>query len=165
MAKSETELLALLRELDDSERLERPMHYDRAATGLKFGGLVRRLEADFGASCESERDTQDSSEYGRVHIPADATACGTRIVVCVSKFGSLAEVCAENPGAFLGTDEAHEEGALDLGDLATVERALVDLGYVSVPEELLESDYDGPSRLEQFSAQPSWWLRFFGTIW
>ncbi|MFE3610428.1 hypothetical protein [Streptomyces goshikiensis] len=64
MAKSETELLALLRELDDPERLERPRHYDRAATGLKFGGLVRRLEADFGASCESERDTQDSSEYG-----------------------------------------------------------------------------------------------------
>lgn len=165
MAKSEIELLALLRELDDPERLERPLHYDRAATGLRFGGLVRRLEADFGASCESERDTQDSSAYGRVHIPADATVCGTRIVVCVSKFGSLAEVCADNPGAFLGTNEAHEEGALDLGDLATVERALADLGYVSVPEELLESEYDGPGRLEHFSAQPSWWTRFFGTVW
>ncbi|MFJ3876671.1 hypothetical protein ACIPW5_04330 [Streptomyces sp. NPDC090077] len=165
MAKNETELLALLRELDDPERLERPLHYDREATGLTFNGLVRRLEADFGASCESQRDTGDSSEYGRVHIPADATVCGTRIVVCVSKFGSLAEVCADNPGAFLGTDEAHEEGALDLGDLATVERALADLGYVSVPEELLESDYDGPSRLEHFSAQPSWWTRFFGTVW
>ncbi|WP_327739635.1 hypothetical protein OG749_43115 [Streptomyces nojiriensis] len=83
----------------------------------------------------------------------------------MSKFGSLAEVCADNPGAFLGTDDAHEEGALDLGDLATVERALAELGYVSVPEELLESDYDGPGRLEQFSAQPSWWTRFFGTVW
>lgn len=88
----------------------RPLHYERAAVGLKFGRLVRRLAADFGASCESERDTQNSSEYGRVHVPADATVYGTRIVVCVNKFGSLAEVCADKPGAFLGTDEAHEEG-------------------------------------------------------
>lgn len=88
MAMSETELLALMRELDDPERLERPLHYDRAATGLAFSGLVRRLEADFGALCESDQDTQDSSEYGRVHAPAEATVFGTRIVVCVSKFGS-----------------------------------------------------------------------------
>lgn len=164
MAKSERELLALLRGLDDPERLERPLHYDRAATGLKFSELVRRLEADFGAPCEAEWDTQDSSEYGRVHVPADATACGTRIVVCVSKFGSLAEVCADNSGAFLGTGEAHEEGALDLGDLARVERALADLGYVSVPEELLECDYEGPSVLGQFARRPTWWTRFFG-LW
>jgi hypothetical protein len=57
MATSETELLALLRELDDSGRPEQPLHYDRAAAGLAFSGLVRRLEADFGAACESERDT------------------------------------------------------------------------------------------------------------
>lgn len=100
MAMSKRELLALLRELADPERLERPRHYDRATAGLTFGGLVRRLEADFGALCESERDTQDSSEYRRVRVLADATICGTRIVVCVSKFGSLAEVCADNPGAF-----------------------------------------------------------------
>ncbi|MGW7400857.1 hypothetical protein ACWGH7_30805 [Streptomyces cyaneofuscatus] len=46
-----------------------------------------------------------------------------------------------------------------------MERALADRSYVSVPEELLESDYDGPSRLEHSSAQPSWWTRFFGTVW
>ncbi|MFD8022189.1 hypothetical protein ACFV6G_17370 [Streptomyces lavendulae] len=165
MAMRETELLALLRELDDPERLEWPLHYDRVATGLAFSGLVARLEADFGVSCESERDTQDSSEYGRVHVPADATVCGTRIVVCASKFGSLAEVCADNPGAFLGTDEAREEGALDPSDLATVERALAELGYVSVPEELLESDYEGSSALESFARRPTWWTRFFGTVW
>lgn len=110
MAMSETELLALLRELDDPERLERPLNYDRAAASLAFGGLVRRLEADFGVQCEFEQDMQDSSEYGRVRVPAQATICGTRIVVCVSKFGSLAEACADNPGAFLGTEEAREEG-------------------------------------------------------
>ncbi|MER5853361.1 hypothetical protein ABT126_42220 [Streptomyces sp. NPDC002012] len=164
MATSETELLALLRELDDPERLEWPLNYDRAAASLAFGGLVRRLEADFGVQCEFEQDTQDSSEYGRVRVPAEATIRGARIVVCVSKFGSLAEVCADNPGAFLGTEEAREEGVLDLTDLATVERALAELGYVSVPEELLESEYEGPSALEYFEAQPTWWTRFFGTM-
>ncbi|MFE9912915.1 hypothetical protein [Streptomyces clavifer] len=94
MSMRETELLAFLRELDDPERLEWPLNHDRAAASLAFGGLVRRLETDFGVQCEFEQDTQDSSEYGRVRVPAEATVCGTRIVVCVSKFGSLAEVCA-----------------------------------------------------------------------
>ncbi|MFI6645698.1 hypothetical protein [Streptomyces sp. NPDC050504] len=163
MATNEAELLALLREHDDPERLERPLHCDRVATGLAFQGLVRRLEADFGTRCESERDTQDSSEYGRVHVPADATICGTRIVVCVSKFGSLAEVCADNPGAYFGTEDARQDGALDPADLATVKRA--ELGYVSIPEELLESDYEGPSALEPFAVRPTWWTRYFGTVW
>ncbi|MFJ9468230.1 hypothetical protein [Streptomyces caniferus] len=161
---SETELLALLRELDDPEWLEWPLTYDRAAASLAFGGLVRRLETDFETQCEFEQDAQDTSEYGRVCVPAEATICGTRIVVCVSKFGSLAEVCADNPGAFLSTEEACEEGVLDLTDLATVERALAELGYVSVPEELLESDYEGPSALEHFAARPTWWTRFFGSM-
>ncbi|MCX4508189.1 MULTISPECIES: hypothetical protein [Streptomyces] len=164
MVMSETELLALLRELDDPERLERPLNYDRAAVALAFGGLVGRLEAHFGVKCEFEQDTQDSSEYGRVRVPAEATVCGTRIVVCVSKFGSLAEICADNPGAFLGTEDAREEGALDPGDLATVERALAESGYVSVPEELLESDYEGPTAPECFEGRPTWWGRFFGTM-
>ncbi|MER7195767.1 hypothetical protein [Streptomyces flaveolus] len=161
---SETELLALLRELDDPERLEWPLNYDRAAASLAFVRLVRRLETDFRTQCEFDQDTQDSSEYGRVRVPAEATICGTRIVVCVSKFGSLAEVCADNPGAFLGSEEAREERALDLADLATVERALAELGYVSVPEELLESDYEGPSALERFAARPTWWTRFFSSM-
>ncbi|WP_242489008.1 hypothetical protein [Streptomyces sp. DSM 110735] len=161
---SETELLALLRELDDPERLERPLDYDRTAASLAFAALVHRLETDFGTPCASEQDTQDSSEYGRVRIPAQATTRGTPIVVCVSKFGSLAEVCADNPGAFLGTEEAREQGALDPSDLATVEQALAGLGYVSVPEELLESDYEGPSALEHLTARPTWWTRYFGSM-
>lgn len=48
--------------------------------------------------------------------------------------------------------------------LATVERALVELGYVNVPEELLESDYEGPSALEHFAARPTWWTRFIGSM-
>ncbi|MEV0035279.1 hypothetical protein [Streptomyces sp. NPDC050804] len=162
MTVSEEDLLALLRELDDPERLEWPRHYDRGANAVLLGRLVSRLEDDFAVRCTSERDTQESSEYGRVVVPAEATVCGTRIVVCVSKFGSLALICAENPGVFLGTDEAQAEGELDAADLAKVHRALVDLGYVVVPEELLECDYDGPSRLPRLVQRPTWWQRFFG---
>ncbi|MFI6948026.1 hypothetical protein [Streptomyces sp. NPDC050422] len=162
MAGSEADLLVLLRELDDPEWLEWPQYYDRGKAAVHFGVLVARLESDFAARCMVERDTQDSSEYGRVVVPGDTTVCGTRIVVCVSKFGSLAQVCADNPGAFFGTDDAQAEGGLDGKDLAKVNRALVELGYVVVAEELLESDYDGPSRLPSHVQRPSWSDRFFG---
>jgi hypothetical protein len=64
----------------------------------------------------------------------------------VSKFGSLAVICAENPRAFSGTHHALAEGAL-------------------VPEELLESDYDGPSRLPWHVRRPSSSARFFCIFW
>ncbi|MFE6176177.1 hypothetical protein [Streptomyces sp. NPDC056464] len=115
MSESEADLFSRLRELDDPEWLEWPQHYDRSGTGVHFGVLAARLEADFAARCTAEQDTQDSSEYGRVVVPGDATVCGTRIVVCVSKFGSLALVCADNPGAFLGTDDAPVDLGLSAG--------------------------------------------------
>ncbi|MFD4656347.1 hypothetical protein ACFWP2_12040 [Kitasatospora sp. NPDC058444] len=89
MTESGADLLALLRDLDDPQWLEWPAGYDRNAVAARFGELVVRLESDFTVRCGAERDTQDSSEYGRVVVPAEATACGTRIVVCVSKFGFL----------------------------------------------------------------------------
>ncbi|MEU6034702.1 hypothetical protein ABZ801_04785 [Actinomadura sp. NPDC047616] len=162
MTERDADLLALLRGLDDPEWLEWPRDYDRRESGALFDRLVARLEDDFAARCATERDTQDSSEYGRVTVPAEATVCGTRIVVCVSKFGSLALVCADNPGAFLGTEEAQADGALDAADLSKVNQALADLGYAIVPEELLERDYDGPSLLPSHVQRPTWWARFFG---
>lgn len=162
MAGSEADLLALLRELDDPKGLEWPQNYDREEIGVRCNDLVSRLDDDFAAHCTAHQDTQDSSEYGRVVVPANATVCGTRIVVCVSRFGSVALVCADNPGAFLGTEEAHAEGELDGADLARVNRALVDLGYVVMSEELLESDYNGTSRLPSHVQRPTWWARFFG---
>lgn len=162
MTEDEADRLVLLRELDDPGWLEWPQHYDRGEAAAHFSVLVARLEGDFAARCTAEQDTQDSSEYGRVVVPGDATLCGTRIVVCVSKFGSLALVCADNPGAFLGTADAQAEGELDGADLAKVNRALAELGYAAVAEELLESDYDGPSQLPWHVQRPSWWHRFFG---
>ena len=159
---NDADLLAVLRELDDPDWLERPRSYDLGAAAARFARLTARLEADFAASTTSEQDVQDSSEYGRVLVPAEATGRGTRIVVCVSKFGSLAVICAENPGAFFGTRDALAEGALDSADLATVHKALTESGYTVVPEELLESDYDGPSRLGWHVQRPTWSARFFG---
>jgi hypothetical protein len=83
----------------------------------------------------------------------------------VSKFEPLALVTADNPGAYLGLDEAQALGDLDGRDLATVQRAVDDAGFVAVPEELLNRRYDGPSRLPRRGEphwQPSWWDRFFG---
>lgn len=160
---NDAELLTMLRELDDPDWLEWPRTYDRGAAAERFARLTARLEADFAASTTSNQDGQDSSEYGRVIVPAEATTGrSTRIVVCVSKFGSLAVICAENPGAFFGTGDALAEGALDSADLAKVDQALTELGYTVVPEELLESDYDGPSRLPSHVHRPSWSARFFG---
>lgn len=164
VTESWADLLELLRELDDPQWLEWPASYDRNAVAARFGELVARLEGDFEAPCVAKQDTQDSSEYGRATVPVEATVCGTRIVVCVSKFGSLALVCAENPGAFLETQDAQDEGELDAADLASVERALVDLGFTVVPEELVESDYDGPNRAHLYGKRPTWWDRFFGTF-
>ncbi|WP_406141561.1 hypothetical protein [Streptomyces sp. NBC_01089] len=164
MTGSRADSLMLLRELDDPNWLERPREYDRNGTAVLFDGLVKRLEGDFSTQCATEQDTQDSSEYGRVVVPAEATTCGTRVVVCVSKFGSLAFICADNPGAFLGTDEAQAEGHLHSDDLRKVSRALDDLAYAVLPEELVESDYDGPSQLPWHVQRPSWWHRFFGTF-
>ncbi|MGW6606054.1 hypothetical protein [Streptomyces sp. NPDC055036] len=159
MTESEADLPALLRDLDDPEW---PQHYNRRETAVLFSGLVARLENDFAVQCTFEQDTQDSSEYGRAVVPANATICGTRIVVCVRKIGSLALACADKPGAFFGTEDAQAEGELDGADLAKVNRALAELGYVVVAEEVLDRDYDGPSRLPWHAQRPSWWHRFFG---
>ncbi|MBR7827561.1 hypothetical protein KDK95_14680 [Actinospica sp. MGRD01-02] len=163
VVENEADLLALLRELDDPEWLEWPRSYDRRAAADQLARVTARLEADFATSCATERDAQDSSEYGRILVPAEATRGTARIVVCVSKFGSLAVICAENPGAYFGTQDAFTEGALDPADLAKVEKALIKFGCTVVPEELLKCDYDGPS-LPYLRGRPIWADRFFGVF-
>ncbi|MFD9499284.1 hypothetical protein [Streptomyces sp. NPDC060035] len=82
----------------------------------------------------------------------------------MSKFKPLAMVAADNPGAFLGTDEAHAEGELDANDLEKVEQVLAESGYITIPEELLTRSYGGPTLLRfHGSGEPSWWDRFFGS--
>lgn len=166
MTDIDADLMLLLRRLDDPEWLEWPQGYSSSEAAVPFGRLLSVLNLDFQTECTAER-TGDSSEYGRIHVPAEATKCGTRIVVEVSKFRPLAMVSADNPGAFLGTAEAQGEGELDAGDLATVEQAIAGAGYVAVPEELLERHYDGAARLMWYTSRPhqaTWWDRFFGSF-
>ncbi|MGI5233602.1 hypothetical protein [Actinoallomurus sp. CA-142502] len=166
MATDESDLVALLHRLDDPEWLEWPSDYSNSKAAASLKRLASGLESAFDTRCPAEGNNQDSSEYGRVEIPAPATVRGTRIIVCVSKFEPLALVTAENPGAYLGLDEAQALGDLDGKDLAKVQRAVHDAGFVAVPEELLDRRYDGQSRLFRLGrephGQPSWWDRFFG---
>lgn len=59
---------------------------------------------------------------------------------------------------------AQAEGRSDGADLAKVNRALAELDYVVVAEELPELDYDGPSPLPSHVERPNWWHRFFGVF-
>ncbi len=160
--------MALLRRLDAPGWLEWPSDYSKRKATASLRRLASGLESAFGTRCPAEGDNEDTSEYGRVEVPASATVCGTRIIVCLSKFQPLALVTAENPGAYLGLDEARALGDLDGGDLATVRRVVHDAGLVAVPEELLNRRYDGPSRHPRFDRgpdwQPSWCDRFFGYL-
>lgn len=154
--------MALLRQLDDPEWLEWPSDYSNSKAAASLKRLVADLESAFGAECPAEGNSQDSSEYGRVEIPAPATVCGTRIIVCLSKFEPLAMIAADNPGAYLGLDDAQALGDLDGRDRASVQRVIQGAGYVVVPEELLDRRYDGQSQILLSSGEPSWWDRFFG---
>jgi hypothetical protein len=166
MTYSDADLNALLHRLDDPELMEHPPGYDHAATRALFEQLVARLDADFDTRCTADRQVQDASLHARVEVPAETTACGERIVISVSNFGSMAVVAAENPGVYFDTDEAVKAGALDVTDLRRVERALTDLGYVPIPERLLTRPYDGLSPLATYrpGERVDWWIRYFDYI-
>jgi hypothetical protein len=158
-------LMEMLHRLDDPEWPEAPADYDAADAEASFSRLAVQVGSCFSTSCEIDRDIQDSAQYGRIEVPGEATVCGTRIVVLVSKFKPLVMVAADNPGAFLGTDEARAEGVLDASDLEKVEKIIAGLEYVTIPEELLTRRYDGFTLLRfHGSGEPSWWDRFFGSF-
>ncbi|MET8527943.1 hypothetical protein [Micromonospora sp. NPDC005172] len=157
--------MEVLHRLDDPEWLEAPADYDAADAAASFNRLAVQVGSRFSTRCEIDRDIQDSAQYGRIEVPREATVCGTRIVVLVSRFKPLAMVAADNPGAFLSTDEARAESELDASDLEKVEQVLAGSGYVSIPEELLTTLYDGSTILRfHGSGEPSWWDRFFGSF-
>ncbi|MEU7999320.1 hypothetical protein AB0B83_28925 [Micromonospora sp. NPDC049060] len=157
--------MKMLRCLDDPEWPEAPAGYSAAEAAASFSRLAVQVGSRFSARCVLDQNIQDSAQYGRIEVPGEATVCGTRIVVLVSKFKPLAMVAADNPGAFLSTDEARADGELDVSDLETVEQALAESGYVTIPEELLTTRYDGSTCLRfHGSGEPSWWDRFFGSF-
>jgi hypothetical protein len=162
MKDDEQELRDLLHQYDEAGGLEHPPRYDHRETRTAFNALVDRLDADFSTSCEADRHVQDASLHGRIEIPVEAVGGAAQIVVSVSNFGSMAVISAENPGAYLDLAEALADGAITGQDLRTVRRALDELGYRVIPEELLTRPYDGSSGLGYPpDRQWSWWIRFF----
>ncbi|MET8356295.1 hypothetical protein [Micromonospora sp. NPDC005171] len=158
-------LLAVLRRLDDPDGLEFPTGYRSTELAATLSVLAADIDSLFATSCGVEQDIPDSAQYGRIEVPGASTVCGTRIVVLVSKFKPLAMVAADNPGAFLGTDDACAEGELDPSDLEKIRQALVGSGCLVVPEELLTNRYDGVAHLRfHGSGEPYWWDRFFGSF-
>ncbi|WP_020387742.1 hypothetical protein [Kribbella catacumbae] len=174
MEDDEQELRDLLHQYDEAGGLEHPPFYNHRKTRAAFNALVDRLDADFATSCRADRDVQDASLHGRIEIPVEALHARTpphhpgqaggaaQIVVSVSNFGSMAVISAENPGAYLDLTEALADDAITGPDLKTVRRALDELGYRVIPEELLTRPYDGISELGYPpDRQPDWWIRFF----
>jgi hypothetical protein len=64
MTPSESELLALLRELDDPVHLEWPQGYDRRTCAEPFGRLVARLEQDFAVPASSNKTPKIPANTG-----------------------------------------------------------------------------------------------------
>ncbi|MGC4938926.1 hypothetical protein [Kribbella sp. DT2] len=155
-------LMELLRRLDDPVRLESPAGFNRKQAAISFGQLAEQLNSHFNTRCETDRDFEDASEFGRVAVPAAATVCGTQIVVQLSKFTPLSMIAAEAPGAFFGIQDARSAGKVDPTDVHKVEQTLISLGYVPMPEEVLQYPYDGPTDLGPFTPPgPTWWDRYF----
>ncbi|KAA2263382.1 hypothetical protein F0L68_10135 [Solihabitans fulvus] len=150
----------LLRALDDPDHLEFPRGYDHGEARARFDLLAESLDAAFGCRCSVDRWVQDASHHGDITVPADRPGGGPRISVRVSNFGGLAVYSPENVGCHSDADKL---GALSAEDRRRVEGALSDLGYVTVPEDLLHERYDG--RADLTLARPgTWFVRFFDYI-
>lgn len=115
-------------------------HYNRSEAAVLCGALAKGLEGGFAAGCTAERDTQDSGEYGRVVVPAEATVCETRIVVCLSKFDSLALICPDNPGAF---DRVEDVGSVTPDSRWPGGAAVGELGWGGMTGWRVESGWVG----------------------
>lgn len=135
--------------------MEWPADFDREATIERFGALTAELEREFGCKCDADAwpDVQDASYFGRLVIPARATATGGDVVVVVSNHWPLAVYALENPGVY---GAAELDALLDPLDKERVERVLLGAGHVIVPEALLWTAYEGSS-----VGVSTWWIRFF----
>ncbi len=78
----------------------------------------------------AEPDIRDSSEYGRVTAPGETAVRGTRITVCVGNSAHLLWSARTIRAPSWEPARPRAEGGLDGADLAKVNRALTELGYV-----------------------------------
>lgn len=152
---------ALLRELDDPDRMELPRGYDHTAARARFDQLAARLEQRFHSTCSVDRGVQDASHHGTIVIPTSATASGDHITITVSNFGDLVAVTLGNPGSY---DQEEEDHLFEKADRLQIDDELEALGYIAVSEHLLWADYDGVSNLGTSFEPRTWWHRFFDYV-
>lgn len=169
-AVEESGYLALLRALDEpgelrqAAGLEFPKNFDRAATQRRFERLAARLSDVFGSVMSAGMGPfPEASLFGELQIPADFTmtrAKRTRIsfpvIVAVSNFGNLA-TCWPARGEISPGAVTSATTPLHPIDRSRVEQVLNELGYVFVPEEVLEIRYDGPNQWV-FGGQGETWF-------
>jgi hypothetical protein len=157
------EIVALLHEHDDPDRLEQPAGFQYDREQARFASLVTELEHRFTCSCEAEAGlwVQDASYLGQLTIPTDATASKVPIFVRVSNFGHLALVGVARPGCY---DDRETLALIAPEDLRQVIDAITYLGYVPLFEDVLNERYDGMSEAlkRSFSTYPAtWFTRYF----
>jgi hypothetical protein len=169
MTVDEPDWLSVLRALDPPvERggwvgREVPRHFDRAATQARFDQLAERLSTAYDCPLHAGRGpVQDSSCFGGITVPAEATRTRTKrtriplpLSVEVSNFGNLATYGPAYAGANPGTSvPIHPD------DRARIEPALTGLEYLIVPQHILATRYDGPN----MSNDDTWYVRFFSWL-
>lgn len=145
--------------------LEVPRDFDYGAAKSRFDRLAARLSGAFGSVCDHGQP-QDSACFGSIWIPAEATrtrAKHTRepfaVEVLVSSFGGLATYRALNV-TWGQVVPVHQD------DARRIEEALVGLGYLVVPMDVLDTRYDGPNGWV-FGSSPyektdaTWFIRYF----
>ncbi|MFM9696664.1 hypothetical protein [Streptomyces europaeiscabiei] len=128
----------LLRECDDPHHLERPRDFDPKTSADRFADLTRAVGERFGPSCRSGLH-QDSSAYGRISVPVEATGLGLPLRVTLSNFGHF--VIAET-GDWSQPDPAR---GLTEDVVTWLDEVCAAAGCVFVPVTLLQEPYDGPS--------------------
>ena len=145
--------------------VEVPRDFDQAAAESRFEQLVERVEEAYGVPCIHGYG-QDSACFGSIDIPADATrtrAKRTRtafaLLVMVSAFGNLA--------TYRPVGQVWDQVVpVHPDDRRLIEEALDAVGYVIVPNDVLDLPYDGPNGWI-FGSSPyertdaTWYSRFF----
>ncbi|MEW2130543.1 hypothetical protein [Streptomyces sp. NPDC005435] len=135
----------LLREHDDPDHLERPENFDLPSARDAFARLVSALEEAFGPSCSNGLG-QDTSYYGGIKIPVEATGLGRPLWVQMSNFGAY--FVTAGTGAHWGAPDCEGDPP---GEFSTwLDQVCTAAGCTFVPVQLLLEPYDGPSELAGF---------------
>ncbi|MFJ9434895.1 hypothetical protein ACIRQY_35380 [Streptomyces sp. NPDC101490] len=140
------EIRRLLREHDDPDHMERPKDFDLVVAAKRFGELVHTLKERFGPACLSGLG-QDTSYYGGITVPIEASGFELPVWVLFSNFGGFVTVGTGGEGA------PGAERGLAREFLTWLDGACDKIDCVFVPVELLLEPYDGGSVLEQMYAE------------